>query len=85
MLEFTIRGYNSYLDYNLGVNIGLAIINTFALIAYLLVVFYTRRIYKLSLFSNLAPWSGSNSKAIYFGFLAKIFNPFILGLDQTSK
>lgn len=81
MLEFTIRGYSSYLNYDLGLNIGLGILNTFALITYLLVVFYTRRIYKLSFHSNLAPWSGSNSRAIYFGFLAKVFNPFVLGLD----
>ena len=34
--------------------------------------------------SQNIPWSNSDSKAIYFGFFAKIVNPLILSLDSVG-
>lgn len=84
MIEYIIRGFNAYSRYDLGTSIGLGVLNTLSLIAYLMLIFYARRIYKLCMLSDKAPWSGSNSNAIYFGFLAKIINPLILSIDLTG-
>lgn len=34
--------------------------------------------------SEDVPWSGSNSKAIYFGMMARALNPVILAIDTQG-
>ena len=85
MLEFTLRGYKAFQQYELGLNIGLAVLNTVSLLFYITMMFYCKRIFKLCMLSEEVPWSGSNSKAIYFGFLAKVLNPIILAVDTSGS
>eukprot|EP00347_Sterkiella_histriomuscorum_P002941 403366205 len=84
MLEFSLRAFKAYSRYDLGISIGLSVLNVFSILFYFMIIFYTRRIYKLCMLSDQVPWSNSNSKAIYFGFIAKVLNPVILGLDTSG-
>ncbi|CDW76681.1 pas domain s-box family protein [Stylonychia lemnae] len=82
--EFIIRGYSAYQQYDLGIKIGLSITNTISVVLFFFFIFYTRRIFKLNMLSNHISWSNSDSKAIYFGFFAKIINPLILSFDTNG-
>ena len=84
MLEFSLRAFKAYTRYDLGISIGLSVLNVFSILFYFMIIFYTRRIYKLCMLSDQVPWSNSNSKAIYFGFIAKVLNPVILALDTSG-
>lgn len=85
MIEFTLRAFTTFGDLDIGARVALTITNTIAVILFIVLVFYTNRLMKLSMFSTTIPLSGSNSKVIYFGLLAKLINPIIMSFNHSGS
>lgn len=84
-IEFTFRGYYQFANAALGTSLSLIIVNTLSILAYLVLMFYTRRLLKLCMNAPEVPFSGSNSQPVYFGFVAKLINPIIIALDISGS
>lgn len=85
MIEFTFRGFLLFSKLSLGTYIAMIIINSLSVAAFLILMFYVKRIFKLCMYVPHIPWGGSDSKAVYFGFIAKMIHPILIAIDSQGS
>ena len=85
LIDFIVREFSCAPALATTYRITANVLNGISLVLYIAIMIYIERLFKLNMPSEYALWSGPNNQVMYFGFIAKVVNPIIIGMNLDDK